>query len=243
MTGNLLGPIAPMVFDHGMRSLAIFTATCTLALAVGCDAKKSAPAAPSTPAAQVAQPASQPAGGAAAQPSSQPAGQGDTPATGNPHAEFDKTPPGTPFTGLVKLAEGLSEADLKPTDVLFIMARESQGGGLAGRLVAVQRLGAATYPMRYEVSAKDVMVPGIPFHGPFIVTARLDRDGDPMTRGEDDLYATMPTPVMAGQEGVHLVLKKGAPKTIPAPEGVKAPMVAPGQPSNRPAQPSSQPAR
>ncbi len=221
-----------MVFDQVMHSLAPFAAAALLVLCVGCDAKSSAPKAATTTAPSKA-PASQPAAKAASQPA---AGA----KAANPHEGFDKSPPGTPFTGLVKLAEGVTEADLKPTDVLFIMARESQGKGLAGRLVAVKRLGQSKYPLRYEISAKDVMVPGIPFKGPFIVMARLDRDGDPMSRGKDDLYATFTTPVMAGQEGVHLVLKKGAPKTMKAPPGVKPPMVAPkkgasSQPSSRPA--------
>lgn len=169
---------------------------------------------------------------AASQPSAAASGLGGA----NPHAAFPDTPPGASFSGLVKLGEGLSEADVKPTDVLFIMARESQGGGLAGRLMAVKRLGQVQYPLRYEIGGQDVMVPGLPFAGPFIVTARLDRDGDPMTRGEDDLYGTFPAEVKAGQEGVHLVLKKGAPKVIPAPEGVAAPPTAPGAPA--PGQPS-----
>jgi hypothetical protein len=181
----------------------------------------SAPTAVTAPGAQVAPPhaASQPGGPAS-----------------SPHAAFPDTPPGAPFTGLVKLDEGLSEADVKATDVLFVMARESQGNNLAGRLMAVKRLGPVQLPLRYEIGASDVMVPGLPFTGPFIVTARLDRDGDPMTRGEDDLYATFATPVTAGQEGVHLLLKKGAPKTMPAPAGVQAPPAAPIAPASQPAQ-------
>ena len=61
------------------------------------------------------------------------------------------------------------------------------------------------------MSQAHVMMPDIPFAGPFRVYARLDRDGDPMTKTADDLYAAFTSDVRNGQEGVHLVLKKGAP--------------------------------
>lgn len=137
----------------------------------------------------------------------------------NPHGDGVPTQVGggAPITGLIKLDEGLGPDAIRPTDVLFIMARESQGNGNFGRLVAVKRVAPVELPARYELTAQDVMVVGTPFTGPFIVMARLDRDGDPMTRGEDDLYAHLVDPVNPGQEGVHLTLKKGAPKTIGAP--------------------------
>lgn len=115
---------------------------------------------------------------------------------------------GKPFSGLIKLGEGVTEADLKPSDVLFIMARESQGGGLAGSLVAVQRQMNVKFPLRYEMTAKDLMMPAVPFAGPFIVHVRLDRDGDPMTRDENDLYGSFAGEVNNGDEGVHMTLVK-----------------------------------
>lgn len=165
----------------------------------------------------------------------------------NPHGkEFaQKGPAGKPVTGLVKLDEGVDKASLKPTDVLFIMARESQGNGRVGRLLGVQRhgkLSAESFPLRYEMSAKNVMVPGVPFKGPFILMARLDKDGDPMTKGEDDLYAVITTPTDNGATGAHLVLKKGKPKVIKAPAGHPG-AGHPGAHGQKPAsQPSSKPA-
>ena len=100
------------------------------------------------------------------------------------------------------------------------MARESQGGGRAGRLVAVQRHGKVTFPKRYELSAKDAMMPGVPFTGPFVVYARLDRDGDPMTKGQGDLYGAIEKPVQSGDEEAHIVLKlRGDSKASSRPAG------------------------
>lgn len=171
---------------------------------------------------------SQPGTAASAAAGSMPAG----------HGKIEAGPAGAPFSGLVKLADGIPADSVKPTDVLFVMARESQGGGLAGRLIAVQRFSPVELPKAYELGPGNVMVPGIPFSGPFIVTARLDRDGDPMTRGDDDLYATVAEPVKAGTEGNHLVLKKGMKEPVPAPPGAKAP---PAPPVAAPVRPASQP--
>jgi len=134
----------------------------------------------------------------------------------------------------VKLAEGLNASDIKPTDVLFVMARQAMAPGQAGRLVAVRRFTGMKFPLRYDLSAKNLMMPGVPFSGPFIVRARLDRDGDPMTKGADDLYAEFAKNVANGDEAIHLVLAKRPAAAIPVPSK-KAPPKAPASaPASRP---------
>ncbi len=162
-------------------------------------------------------PSSQPAPAPASAPASRP-GSGPAAAAG-PHGE--------PVAGLIKLADGIDASTIKPTDVLFVMARSShgvddQGRIAAGRLVAVQRYGQVSFPKRYELTAEDAMVPNVPFQGPFVVYARLDKDGDPMTRGEDDLYGAVGGEVQSGNLNVEIVLNKKAvnlqsqPVTAPA---------------------------
>jgi hypothetical protein len=190
-----------------LASLALVTFACSK----GSDAPPPAVTTTAPPAAAASAPSSQP--------SSAPAAAAE--------------PQGAPFTGEVALGEGVTAADVKPTDVLFIMARESAGGG-PGRLVAVQRHADVQLPKAFTVAPTDVMVPGMPFTGPFVVMARLDRDGDPMTRGQDDLYGTFEGPVMAGQGAVKLTLKKGTEKDFAPPGG--APVPAPGgAPASMPA--------
>jgi hypothetical protein len=182
-----------------MRVLAYTTALAAIAgVLVGCPAKEAATpaAAPST------RPASGPAGAAAAsRPASGPAAGGPASAPAEaPAVANDK-----PFSGLVKLADGVAADSVKPTDVLFVMARKAIDGK-PGPLVAVQRHQGVTLPMRYEMSAANLMMPGMPFSGPFMVSARIDRDGDPMTKGADDLYGELAAPIEGGAEGAHLVL-------------------------------------
>lgn len=199
----------------------------TLALGaalLACESKPGAPPAPPGP-----------GGMPAGHPTSMP---GSMPAEKIPLKPGEGVAAGKPFSGLVKLGEGVTEADLKPSDVLFIMARESQGQGLAGSLVAVQRQMNVKFPLRYEMTAKDLMMPAVPFAGPFIVHARLDRDGDPMTRDENDLYGSFAGEVNNGDEGVHMTLVKKTKDQIE----LKAP--AGSAPASQPAgsAPASQPA-
>ncbi len=135
---------------------------------------------------------------------------------------------GKPFKGSVRLDAGLGPTDVKATDVLFIMARQGPKGPTQGRLVGVQRHAKVQFPLEYEMSQKNLMIPGLPFTGPFVVSARLDRDGNPMTRAQDDLYAEFSGDVKAGQASVDLVLKKKGPETA--------------TPSSRPSGAVSQPA-
>ena len=203
---------------RGMRTAPTLSACGLLLLSVACETQKQ-PAETSKAAAPQAAPpgestASQPPG------ASQPAAEG-----------------GAPISGTVGLADGLGPDAIQKSDVLYIMARASQGGGLAGPLVAVKKLSGLTaegFPARFEVSQGNTMMQGVPFKGPFIVYARLDRDGDPMTKTADDLYATIPEPVDNGTTDLKLTLKKGEPKTAPAAPGGGAPKV---EPTSRPASP------
>lgn len=154
---------------------------------------------------------------AAAQPTSQPASQ--------PAGAGAVT--GAPFSGLIKLGEGIGPEALKDTDTLFITARMRAPNGAPGQLVAAQRQGKVEFPFRYEIGPKDLMMPGLPFAGPFLVQARVDRDADPMTRGPDDLYAEFEGAVNPGQEGVHLVLSKTPNTPPPPPPAPPPPMPAP----------------
>jgi hypothetical protein len=128
------------------------------------------------------------------------------------------------FSGDVTVAPELKDK-VKDTDVLFIIARESMNGQ-PGRLVATQRHDHLKFPLHYEMSEKNLMVPGSTFTGPFVVNARLDKDGDPMTKGPDDLYAVRDGEVKGGESNVTLELKAA---TI-------VPGAAASQPSSRPAE-------
>jgi hypothetical protein len=112
-----------------------------------------------------------------------------------------------PFSGRIELAKDVKLPKLSPNAAVYIMVRAPYytNKGVS-RLVAVKRLDPKSLPTAFEISASDAMIPSIPFEGPFEVTARLDLDGDAMTRGEDDLYAAFAGPVEGTSTNVNLAL-------------------------------------
>jgi hypothetical protein len=106
---------------------------------------------------------------------------------------------GPSIRGSVRLAEGTSAP---AGAVLFVIARSQQGGPP----LAVKRLPAGPFPVDFEIGPQDAMMAGRPFAGPILLSARIDTDGDPMTRGEGDALALHETPLEPGARGVDLVL-------------------------------------
>ena len=51
------------------------------------------------------------------------------------------------------------------------------------------------------------MIAGQAFVGPILLSARVDGDGDPLTRAPTDLVAQAPTPLAPGARDVELVLR------------------------------------
>jgi hypothetical protein len=73
-------------------------------------------------------------------------------------------------------------------DVMFLAARRDGGPPGPGSMLAVQKLSAEDFPMRFSISSRDAMIPGIPFEGKMSITVRVDKDGDAMTRRKGDLF-------------------------------------------------------
>jgi hypothetical protein len=89
--------------------------------------------------------------------------------------------------------------------VLFVIARSSGGGPP----LAVKRLPVGPFPLEFEIGPADVMMAGRPFAGPISLTARVDRDSNPLTRDPSDPTAELPAPVDPGAADVELRLERG----------------------------------
>jgi hypothetical protein len=109
-------------------------------------------------------------------------------------------PQGAPIRGTISLGQGVSAPG---SGVLFVVARPAAGGPP----LAAKRLSVGPFPLSFEIGPADVMMSGLPFSGEVILTARVDRDGDPLTRGPDDLTASLAAPVQVGASGVELILQ------------------------------------
>ncbi|MBK7949904.1 MAG: hypothetical protein IPK00_14410 [Deltaproteobacteria bacterium] len=112
-----------------------------------------------------------------------------------------------PISGRIELAPEAVSRQPKPA-VLFVIARPQ--GATGGPPLAVVRIPDPVFPVDFEIGPADVMIPSMRFAGPIALSARLDADGNAMTRADGDLASGEIAPQAPGATGVSLVL--GAPR-------------------------------
>jgi len=119
--------------------------------------------------------------------------------------EAPKAPAGPRIEGSVRLEPGRA-ADTGSRSTLYIVARAA--GTQGGPPLAVKRIVGPTFPVSFSLGAGDVMMPGMAFEGPLNLSARLDRDGDPLTREPGEpAGAYGGNPVKPGARDVTIHLK------------------------------------
>lgn len=124
-----------------------------------------------------------------------------------PAAAEAKAPEGAaPAGGSVKLSIELDPASAEkvvPGSTLFVYARPA--GVTSGPPVAAKRMAAASFPVEIDLGPADTMM-GQPFPEKVAIEARLDRDGDAMTRDPADPVGSADG-LVAGQPATAIVLK------------------------------------
>ena len=117
---------------------------------------------------------------------------------------------GAPIHGTVRIAAQL--ADRIPSGaVLFLIARRGEGGPP----LAVKRIERPTFPLDFALGPEDRMIQAMPFAGPLTITARLDADGNAMSRSPGDLFGASASPVQPGASGVDVVIDQSVPGDAP----------------------------
>src|SRR5258706_6505344 len=113
-------------------------------------------------------------------------------------------PASAPASGpSVHVTLSLAGAQPSPNAVLFIIHRAA--GQTAGPPAAVKRIMSPTFPLEIDLSAADSMM-GQPLPATVRIEARLDADGDPLTKNASDPHA-MQDGVATNGTKVSLVLK------------------------------------
>lgn len=102
-----------------------------------------------------------------------------------------------PIEGRVEVAPELG-GEVPSDAVLFIIARRASGGPP----LAVKRVAGPAFPLAFSLGPDDRMIRSMPFVGPILVSARLDGDGNAMSRSPGDLQGDVPEPVDPGATGV-----------------------------------------
>src|SRR5215831_7694623 len=96
--------------------------------------------------------------------------------------------PSKVLSGIIKLAPKVKDK-VAPGDVLFLSVRKDDSG-LPGPILAVNRMEAKEFPIPFSIDASKAMVAGTQFAGKVIITARVDKDGDAMTKNPGDVQGT-----------------------------------------------------
>lgn len=177
---------------------------------VGATAPTSQPVA-GRPAAQAAgvttgptsQPTSQPAAGA------QPTGKGDDTAGLPPgHPPLPGADATGDISGHIRLDPRIKDK-VKPNSVLFIVIRRNSGKGKKGMLLAAKKIKldkTQTFPRPYTITANDVMMKGVELKGIVRVSARIDQDGDALSKSPGDITGELNVPFPVGSKGVNFAM-------------------------------------
>jgi cytochrome c-type biogenesis protein CcmH len=123
-----------------------------------------------------------------------------------PTAAASATPAGQTISGKITIDAKLKDK-IDPQAVLFIIAR--QAGGAAGPPLAVKKIDSPKFPLDYSLGQDNVMMQGTPFAGKLNITVRLDKDGNPATRGAGDLTGEYKkNPVEVGTKNADIVINQ-----------------------------------
>jgi hypothetical protein len=186
------------------RSVAALTGLAMAALSVGaCSKSDDASKAAGIPA-QDKGGTAQPAPAAPAVPAPAPAAAAPAPAP-EPTAAEARPDPNAVIAGEIVLAPSVKAA-VKSGDPIYLVARRISDNPTArGSLVAVKKFTADKFPIPFSLGPQDMMFKNGAFDGDLTLSARVDKDGDPMTRKKGDVIATLPK-VRVGSRGVKLSL-------------------------------------
>jgi hypothetical protein len=114
--------------------------------------------------------------------------------------------PGATITGQILVEPAI--AKLKPKGTLYVVARRLSDNPTArGTLIAVKKFENATYPLSFTLSAADMPFQNGAFDGELSLSARIDQDGDPITRQKGDVFGTLPK-VRVGSHDVKLPINE-----------------------------------
>lgn len=143
--------------------------------------------------------------GKVAVPSPQPASPYKSPSQGMmgaaPKAEEGFT--GLIASGVVDVSPEAASSAI-PGWTLYIIIRPAEGGSA----IAAKRVDKPSFPVSFELTERDIMM-GQPKSGMKIsVEARYDADGDPMTKGKDDLFGKADGENIVGAKNAVVHLKK-----------------------------------
>ena len=120
---------------------------------------------------------------------------GNAPSMGGaaPSGAFAGTTPGGEFdpksvvAGVIKVDDKV-KSKIAAGDTIFVVARRYEEGATGpGTPLAVQKLSASKWPLKFSLDSRDAMLAGTTLAGKVVVTVRVDKDGDAITKNPGDV--------------------------------------------------------
>ncbi len=111
--------------------------------------------------------------------------------------------PNAIVSGTVETAPGIQ---IKGSGSLFIISRKADKP--FGPPLAVKNVSDPILPLEFRLSQANVMMQSNIFSGTISLTARFDRDGNPMTTAAGDIVADVMPSVEVGTTGIKITLNK-----------------------------------
>jgi cytochrome c-type biogenesis protein CcmH len=109
---------------------------------------------------------------------------GDSPSEAAPApTAFD---PQSVISGVLRLDDKV-KAQVAAGDTIFLVARAADAAGAPGPILAVKKLSAGGWPLAFSLDGRDAMTAGTKLAGKVIVSVRVDKDGDALTKNAGDV--------------------------------------------------------
>ena len=115
------------------------------------------------------------------------------------------TSPEAAIRGRIEIAPELAQ-HAPERAVLYLMARPASA--LEEPPVAVKRLEATSFPVAFEIGSENMMSPDALFEGSFQLSARLDMDGEAITKRSGDLVGSAEGLTRPGSSDVVILLDR-----------------------------------
>jgi hypothetical protein len=196
--------------DHPLRS-SLATFFVFALLLIGCDRNIEAyqpgeePSQPDLAKIFPGPPESEASAGATARDAGRPDRMALPPSRAEGSAVAETASAAAPILGVIDLAPEVAAA--RPDGgVLFVIARPQ--GARGGPPLAVLRIPNPEFPLEFSIGPENVMIPSMQFAGAISLSARLDADGNAMTRGANDISSAVQESLSPGATGVEIVLSQ-----------------------------------
>jgi len=115
---------------------------------------------------------------------------------------------GGTLMGTITVIDALKEK-VKKGSVLFIIVRRDEGEGRRGMMLAAKKVpvqSASLFPLTYVITPLDVMMQGTVLTGPVRIEARIDQDGDAISKQPGDIVGAFAKGAKVGEKGLDFAL-------------------------------------